>query len=111
MTETSVQVIEYRTEDGRTPFSDWLLSLRDREGAHRIRVRLARMRLGNLGDTKAVSKGISEVRVSYGPGYRVYFGRRGDQLVVLLCGGDKSSQVRDIEKARVYWADFLRRLS
>lgn len=109
MAETPIQVLEYQTEDGRQPFTDWLLRLRDGEAAYRIDARLGRLRLGNFGDAKPVGQGVSELRVPYGPGYRVYFGRIGDQIVVLLCGGDKRSQQRDIQRAHEYWADYLRR--
>jgi putative addiction module killer protein len=107
MHDTPITVVEHTTEDGRNPFREWLAELRDREAAARVRVRLARIRLGNLGDCRAVGKGVSELRVSYGPGYRVYFGRKGEAVVVLLCGGDKRTQEDDIELAQVYWADYL----
>jgi putative addiction module killer protein len=81
-------------------FSEWLGSLRDKRGASRIVMRLERAAAGNLGDTKPVGEGVSEMRVDHGPGYRVYFIRRGDTVVVLFCGGDKSSQQRDIADAK-----------
>ena len=109
MDDTPITVFEYTTEDGHNPFREWLAELRDREAAMRVRVRLARIRLGNFGDCKPVGKGVSELRVSHGPGYRVYFGRRGDTLVVLLCGGDKRTQGDDIGLAQAYWVDYLRR--
>lgn len=71
-----------------------------------ILARLARVRLGNLGDCKPVGEGVSELRVDYGPGYRVYFGQKGRTLVVLLCGGDKRTQDRDIRLAKLYWREF-----
>jgi putative addiction module killer protein len=109
MTETPVTVLEYQTEDGRQPFTEWLLTLRDQEAAHRIDSRLSRVRLGNLGDTRPVGKGVSELRVPHGPGYRVYFARKGDLVVILLCGGDKRSQRSDIRRAQGYWEDYVRR--
>ena len=109
MHDTPITVVEHTTENGHSPFREWLAELPDREAAARVRVRLARIRLGNFGDCKPVGKGVSEIRVSYGPGYRVYFGRKGDTVVVLLCGGDKRTQEDDIELAQVYWADYLRR--
>lgn len=109
MTDTPIAVFEYVTQDNRNPFREWLLGLRDREASARVRVRLGRVRLGNFGDCKAVGGGVSELRVPYGPGYRVYFGRKGDSVVVLLCGGDKRTQAGDIELAQVYWSDYLRR--
>lgn len=86
----------------RTPdFDVWLKQLRDRRGAARIAERIDRMRVGNFGDFKFVGSGVSELRIGgAGPGYRAYFTRRGDTLVLLLCGGDKDSQQRDIERAK-----------
>jgi len=80
-------------------FADWFAGLRDREARARVTVRIRRLSLGNPGDVKPVGGGISEMRIDYGPGYRVYFIRRGDTVVVLLCGGDKRSQDRDIARA------------
>ena len=71
-----------------------------------IEKRLTRVQLGNLGDHKALGDGISELRIDFGPGYRVYFGQDAGALVILLCGGDKSSQDADIRQARAYWADY-----
>ncbi len=81
-------------------FADWLHKLRDQRAVARIAMRLRRAEQGNLGDVRAVGDGVSELRVDYGPGYRVYFVRRSERLIVLLCGGDKSSQDRDIERAK-----------
>ncbi len=81
-------------------FESWFLRLKDRAARFRIQARIDRLELGNLGDFKSVGSGVFELRVDYGPGYRIYFARRGDELVILLCGGDKSSQSRDIEKAK-----------
>ena len=80
-------------------FAEWFAGLRDRAARARITVRIRRLSLGNPGDVKPVGGGVSEMRVDYGPGYRVYFVRRGDTLVVLLCGGDKRHQDRDIARA------------
>ena len=80
-------------------FSEWLEALRDRKGPERIAQRLVRLQAGLFGDAKFFD-GIGELRIDYGPGYRVYFAQRGRVLVVLLCGGDKSSQPRDIRQAR-----------
>lgn len=81
-------------------FESWFLRLKDRAGRFRIQARIDRLELGNLGDFKSVGSGVFELRVDHGPGYRIYLARRGDELVILLCGGDKSSQSRDIEKAK-----------
>ena len=81
-------------------FDKWIDGLRDGQARARIIARLRRVALGNFGDAKPVGAGISELRIPYGPGYRVYFTRRGSVVVVLLCGGDKSTQAKDIAKAR-----------
>jgi len=80
-------------------FAAWFAELRDREARARIAVRIRRLSLGNPGDVKPVGSGVSEMRIDYGPGYRVYFVRRGDTVCVLLCGGDKRTQDRDIARA------------
>lgn len=80
-------------------FSDWIRSLKDLNARSRIEVRITRVEMGNLGDAKFFD-GIGELRVDYGPGYRVYFVRRGDKIMLLLCGGDKSSQAKDIKTAK-----------
>jgi len=79
-------------------FSDWFTSLRDKRAQARIQVRIDRLSVGLFGDVKFFD-GIGEVRVDYGPGYRVYFRRKGNEIIILLCGGDKGSQRRDIERA------------
>jgi putative addiction module killer protein len=89
-------MIEVRQTD---VFTDWFAGLRDREARARITVRIRRLSLGNPGDVKPVGSGVSEMRIDYGPGYRVYFVRRGDTVVILLCGGDKRNQDRDIARA------------
>lgn len=81
-------------------FADWLRALRDRRAVARIAERLRRLALGNPGDVKPVGDGLSELRIDYGPGYRVYFVRRGESLVIVLCGGDKADQNRDIARAK-----------
>ena len=81
-------------------YADWFSTLRDRAAKARIDIRIRRLSLGNPGDVKPVGEGVSELRVDYGPGYRVYFIRRADVYVVLLAGGDKSSQVNDINRAK-----------
>lgn len=80
-------------------FATWLSGLRDRRARARIQVRLDRLALGLAGDVKAVGSGVSELRIDYGPGYRVYFKRKGDDVVILLAGGDKRTQDRDIQRA------------
>ena len=81
-------------------FDVWLLELRDDRARARIQARILRLSLGNPGDVKPVGEGISEMRIDHGPGYRVYFWQRGQVLIVLLCGGDKSTQDKDIKAAK-----------
>ena len=90
-----------------TPFSDWLASLRDARAVGIVRARLNRIRLGNFGDCKSVGGGVDELRIDFGPGYRVYYGRAGSLVVVLLCGGTKRTQARDIVTAQAYWKGYL----
>ena len=109
MTTYPYEIDYYVTEQGGKPFKDWLEGLRDVQGRARIRVRLDRVRLGNFGDHRSVGAGVQELRIDYGPGYRVYFGTEGQRVVLLLPGGDKSSQPRDIARAREFWQDHQRR--
>lgn len=81
-------------------FAEWFKSLRDRRAKARIAVRIDRLALGNRGDVKPVGNGVSEMRITYGPGYRLYYTQKGDDVVILLCGGDKASQRRDIADAK-----------
>jgi len=81
-------------------FADWFTSLKDRKAKARIQARIDRMEMGNFGDVAPVGQGVSEMRIFYGAGYRVYFVQRGSIVVILLCGGDKSSQTSDINKAK-----------
>ena len=109
MNDFKIELFEYVTEDGKNPFHNWLNALKDRIVRARIRVRLNRVRLGNFGDCKPVGKGVSELRVDYGPGYRIYYGKSENTIVILLCGGVKKSQPKDIQLAQKYWDDFKRR--
>jgi putative addiction module killer protein len=89
-------------------FSDWMVRLRDHRARARIAARIDRLALGNLGDVEPVGEGVSELRIHYGPGYRVYFVKRGGTLILLLCGGDKSTQAKDIKAAKMLasnWED------
>ena len=90
-------------------FDQWLRKLKDRRAAARVQVRIDRMAGGNPGDVRPVGNGISELRIDYGPGYRVYYLHEGQRLIVLLCGGDKSTQQRDIEQAKKIAAEWKMR--
>jgi putative addiction module killer protein len=103
------EIQEYLTADGRSPFGEWLDRLRDRDARVRIRVRLDRVSLGSFGDAKSLGGGLHELRIDVGPGYRVYFGQAASRVVLLLCGGTKEGQARDIEQARDYWQDYRSR--
>jgi putative addiction module killer protein len=104
-----VEVREYRTRDGRRPLSEWIAALRDRSARSRVLARLDRLSIGLRGDWKPVGHGVFELRVDYGPGYRIYCAAHGNELVILLCGGDKRKQTQDIETAHAYWQDFKER--
>lgn len=99
----------YLTSDGRSHFSEWRDSLRDNRAKAKIRAKLNQVRLGNLGDYRSVGEGVCELRIDYGPGYRIYFGQIGTTIVLLLCGGDKGTQEQDIRKAQEYWVDYRSR--
>ena len=97
---TEQEVRLFARSDGVVPFTRWYLGLRDVSIQIRIRERVARIRAGNFGDFRSVGGGVLELRIPVGPGIRVYFGRQGDSVVVLLCGGDKSAQAKDIKTAK-----------
>jgi len=104
-----LELIVYEREPGRRPFDEWLSDLRDKTAQARILARLRQVEAGNLGDCATVGEGVLELRVHVGAGYRVYCGRSGDTWVILLSGGDKATQQRDIERAKGFWADWKRR--
>jgi len=101
----------YTTVEGKVLFDEWFESLRDAKTRSIILKRLNRISLGNFGDCRSVGAGVYEFRIDYGSGYRLYFGQVGLSVVLLLCGGDKSSQDRDIQKAKDYWLDYEERES
>jgi putative addiction module killer protein len=103
-----VQILEYLDPDGESPYRDWFESL-NAQAAAKVTVALTRVELGNLSNVKGVGAGVQEFRIDFGPGYRIYFGKDGDQLVILLAGGTKSRQQRDIATAQRRWADYKRR--
>ena len=96
----------YRTPDGRRPFAEWLESIQDSRTQSRVQTRLDRLELGNFGDCRAVGEGVFEMRLHFGAGYRIYFGEVDNIIVLLLCAGDKSTQVRDIERAKSFWLEY-----
>ncbi|MBS1196716.1 MAG: addiction module killer protein [Proteobacteria bacterium] len=104
-----IELLRYRRLDGREPFSEWLNGLRDKVAQARIRVRLRQIQAGNFGDCDPVGEGVIEMRVHVGAGYRVYCGRHGKSIVLLLCGGDKASQTADIKRAKELWSEWKRR--
>jgi putative addiction module killer protein len=105
-TPTPKRVIPYVDGNGREPFSEWLYGLRDSEGQKRIVYRTNKLKQGNYGDCEPVGEGVSELRMDFGSGYRVYIGEHGNDIVILLCGGDKDSQKKDIQKAKYYWKEY-----
>lgn len=109
MTDSQFQVLVYQTKDGRRPFDEWLINLKDRSARARIRSRINRLRQGNFGDCHPVGTAVSELRIDYGPGYRIYFGKVGLQIVLLLYGGDKRKQSPDIAQAEAFWSDYKAR--
>lgn len=110
MSDVIKELRYYVTLNGNAPAEDWLAELRDRKGARIIKVRLDRLSLGNPGDHRAVGLGVWELRIHFGPGYRVYYAEENGQLIILLCGGDKDSQERDIKRAHEYWLNYRRQI-
>ena len=106
MPEHDIRKLEL--ENGKVPFDDWFESLRDMRMQAAVDARLARVRAGNFGDHKSVGGGVSELRVRIGLGLRVYYGEQGKQLVILLGGGDKATQTRDINRAKQLWRQWLK---
>jgi putative addiction module killer protein len=106
---TKNTVNEYTDEQGKSPYADWLGDLRDAKAKAKVIMQVDRMELGLFGDSQPIGDGLSELRIHYGPGYRVYYGKEGQRVYLLLCGGDKSTQVKDIKQAKAYWQDHQRR--
>ena len=104
-----MEVLRYQRSDGKEPVSEWLRSLRDKRAQAKVRLRIKRLEAEIVGDCEAVGDGVLELREHLGPGYRVYFGRHGRMVVILLCGGTKKTQTADIRTAKEYWADWKRR--
>ena len=96
----------YKSTDGKVPYLKWLWSIKDDRTKTRIQQRIRRLGQGNFGDCKSLKGGINELRLSFGRGYRIYYGLEGTLIVILLCGGDKATQKEDIEKAKQYWQTY-----
>jgi putative addiction module killer protein len=103
-----IEIREYLGADGHSPYAKWFDNL-NAPAAAKVAVAIARMAHGNLADVKSVGAGVFERRIDFGPGYRVYFGKNGGRLVILLGGGTKKRQQSDIEAAQVFWQDYKRR--
>jgi putative addiction module killer protein len=108
MNEPWIDLRVYRTAQGQVPYEEWLLGL-ESSTAGRISGYVRRMRFGNFGDSKPVGRGVSELKMDFGAGYRVYYLRVGRAVLLLLCGGDKGSQQGDIAKALAFAGDYRRR--
>jgi putative addiction module killer protein len=104
-----VEIRHYVTATGKDPYQQWLDGLKDLKGRVIIQRRIDRVANGNFGDHRFCRDGVWELRIDYGPGYRVYYAPAGETVVLLLCGGSKRSQSADIEEAARYWADYHRR--
>jgi len=104
--ETVVEIRTFETADGKVPFDDWFMGIRDGQTRARIETRIDRLALGNFGNCTSGREGVIELKIDFGPGYRVYFGRDGDTLVILLGGGKKDTQDADLNLARQYWREY-----
>lgn len=110
MRDRKIKKLEiYATNSGKKPFIDWIESLKDKTVRYRLKERLDRVSLGNMGDYKYLECGVSEFRFDFGSGYRIYFAEEGKTIILLLSGGDKSTQKKDIKKAIAYWKDYQAR--
>lgn len=103
--ESEFKIISFENDNQEEPFTRWLLSL-DLVVKKRILTRLARLQVGNFGDCKQIGANIFELRCFFGSGYRIYFGKEQERIIILLCGGDKNSQTKDIHKAEQYWSKY-----
>lgn len=101
-----MQIEIYKDSEGKCPFKDWLTGLKDKRAQLKVDKRLSQLELGNMGDFKSLGGGLLELRIHFGPGYRVYCFKEGQKLIILLSGGDKATQQKDIEKARIYLEDY-----
>ncbi len=106
MTAPKYLIEIYKDKNNKKPFIEWVESIKDIVIKAKIKNRVRRIELGNFGDCKLIKNGIHELRLHFGPGYRVYFGKTSKIIILLLCGGSKNTQTKDIKKALKYWNDF-----
>jgi putative addiction module killer protein len=112
MTESKKKTVEiYQTTEGKKPYEDWFDSLKDARAIKQVLIRIKQVEEGNFGDHHSITggNGLAELRIKYGSGFRIYYGETEKEIVLLLCGGDKSTQKKDIKLAKQYWADYLNR--
>lgn len=102
--EIKIEIFE--TDLGQCPFDAWFNNLREMHTRAKILTRIDRLKLGNFGDCKSLGDGVSELRIHYGPGIRIYYSKIGNKIILLLCGGDKGSQRKDISKAKEYLKEY-----
>ena len=105
-----IEIRRYVSAGGKDVIGEWLSGLKDTQARARIAVRIDRLRAGNFGDCKPIREGVWEMRIDYGPGYRVYYGMLGKHCVLLLCGGDKRKQTSDIDRAAAYFSEHRNRM-
>lgn len=103
------EVRHYLTTNGADPFASWFEAVRDRQAQARVQARIDRLERGVLGDAEPCGEGVWELRIDWGPGYRVYYARSGEKIILLLLGGDKRKQRADIKRAKEYWRDHEQR--
>ncbi|WP_316358580.1 type II toxin-antitoxin system RelE/ParE family toxin [Candidatus Neptunichlamydia sp. REUL1] len=101
-----IKIEIYETHSEKSPFIDWIDGLKEIHTRAKIFTRLDRLKMGNFGDCKSVGNGIYELRIHYGPGVRIYYSKIGMKVILLLCGGDKSSQKKDIKNAKMFLEDY-----
>jgi putative addiction module killer protein len=99
------KILNFKTDEGKEPFIEWFKTL-DKNYRKRIFIRMDRIESGNFGEYKNLGEGVSELKFTFGSGYRIYFGKDQDKIIILLCGGDKKTQSKDIIKAKQYWRNY-----
>jgi putative addiction module killer protein len=103
------EILRYQTPEGEQPYTEWVNHLRDRQAANLIHARVDRLEQGHFGKVRHIEDKVWEMKIDFGPGYRVFYLRDGERIIILLCGGDKGSQDRDIARAQRYATDYWRR--